>query len=85
MELTEVAGISNNVYRSLGSSLVVKGDKKITFAGQVGKAVVGYDHLGIYKDDELLSLEVCYSNRKAKIVYSKDHSYIQRIRKSFVL
>ena len=64
---------------------VGQGDKKITFAGQVGKAVVGYDHLGIYKDDELLSLEVCYSNRKAKIVYSKDHSYIQRIRKSFVL
>ena len=85
MELTEVAGIENNVYRSLGSSLVVKGDKKISFSCQVSNAVVGYDHLGIYKDDELLSLDVTYSDKKVKIIYSERHSYVQKIRKSFVL
>ena len=85
LELTEVAGISNNVYRSLGSSLVIKGDKKISLSCKDSNAVVGYDHLNIKKDDELLKLDVCYSERKVKIIYSEDHSYVQKIRKSFVL
>ena len=85
LELTEVAGLSNNVYRSLGSSLVIKGDKKISLSCKDSNAVVGYDHLNIKKDDELLKLDVCYSERKVKIIYSEDHSYVQKIRKSFVL
>ena len=85
LELTEVAGISNNAYRSLGSSLVIKGDKNITLSCEVNNAVVGYDHLNINKDDELVKLDVCYSDKKARIIYSEDHSYVQKIRKSFVL
>ena len=85
LELTEVAAIENNIYRSLGSPLVVKGDKKISFACQVNKTVVGYDHLASYKDDELLNIDISYSEKKVKIIYSEDHSYVQKIRKSFVL
>ena len=85
LELTEVAGISNNVYRSLGSSLVIKGDKKISLSCLESAAVVGYDHLSLEKKEELVSLDVCYSNRKVKIIYSEEHSYVQKIRKSFVL
>ena len=85
MELTEIAALQNNVYRSLGSSLVIKGDKKVSFACQVNNAVVGYDHIAINKDDELLSLDISYSDRKVRIIYSEDHSYIQKIRKSFVV
>ncbi len=84
LELTEVAGISNNVYRSLGSSLVIKGDKTITFSGDLSNSVVGYDFLSIHKDDELLNVEISYSDKKVKIIYSDAHSYIQKIRKSFV-
>ena len=85
LELTEVAGISNNVYRSLDSSLVIRGDKKISLTCEVNVAVVGYDHLSIHKDDELLGVEVNYSDKKIKIICSEKHSYVQKIRKSFVL
>ena len=85
LELTEIAGIQNNVYRSLGSSLVIKGDKSLSFSGQLGNSVVGYDHLNIQNDDSLLELKVSYCEKKVKIIYSENHSYIQKIRKSFVL
>ena len=84
LELTEIAGISNNIYRSLGSSLVIKGDKTITFSGALSNSVVGYDFLSIHKDEELLNVEISYSDKKVKIIYSDAHSYIQKIRKSFV-
>ncbi len=85
LELTEVAGISNNVYRSLGSSLIIKGDKHISLTCEVNKAVVGYDHLNIETDDELLKLDISYSDKKVKIAANDEHSYVQKIRKSFVL
>ena len=85
LELTEIAPIQNNIYRSLGSSLVINGNKSITFSGSLKNSVVGYDYLNEKNDDELLKVKVSLSNKKVKILYSKDHSYIQRIRKSFVL
>ena len=85
LELTEIAGIENNIYRSLGSSLVIKGDKKVTFSGNLAKSVVGNDHLNIENDDILEKVTIYYSNKSVKIIYKKDHSYVQKIRKSFVL
>lgn len=85
LELTEIAAIQNNIYRSLGSSLIISGDKSITFSGTLKNTVVGYDYLNEKNDDELLEVKVSYSDKKVRILYSKDHSYIQRIRKSFVL
>ena len=85
LELTEVAGIQNNAFKSLGSSLIIKGDKVIAFKGELTNSVVGYDYLNIQKNDTLEKLEVSYSNKKVKIIYSDNHSYIQRVRKSFVL
>ena len=85
LELTEVAGLENNVYRSLGSSLVIKGDKTITFSGKLAHSVVGFDNQVLDEDDDVQSVEISYSNKKVNIVYSEKHSYIQKIRKSFVL
>ena len=85
LELTEVAGISNNIYRSLGSSLIIKGDKKVEFTGRISHSVVGYDHLSLNNDDNLMNVEISYSNKIVKIAYDPQRSYIQKIRKSFVL
>ena len=85
LELTEIAPLQNNIYRSLGSSLVVGGEKTISFTGNLGKAVVGFDHLNVERDDELLSVSISYSKKQVKIIQSNNHSYIQKIRKSFVL
>jgi len=85
LELTEIATIQNNVYRSLGSSLVIKGDKVITFSGNLAHSVVGYDHLNLKKDDDLKIVKISYADKKVKIIFSENNSYIQKIRKSFVL
>lgn len=85
LELTEIATIQNNVYRSLGSSLVIKGDKVITFKGNLAHSVVGYDHLIVKREDDLEMVKISYSDKKVKIISSENHSYIQKIRKSFVL
>lgn len=85
LELTEVAGVSNRVNRSLNSSVVLSGDKKISFVGEMNKAVLGYDHLVINNDDELLSVEISYSDKKVSLICNEKESYVQKIRKSFVL
>ena len=85
LELTEVAGIQNKIYRSLGSPLVIKNDKTITFSGEIGKVSIGYDHLKLENDDTLMSVAVSYSNKKIKIIHDPKHSYIQRIKEGFAL
>lgn len=85
LELTEVAGIENRVYHSLGSSLIVKGDKKVVFSGKLGNAVVGYDSLNCSDVSNLEKVEISYSDKKVKIIYSENHTYVQKIRKSFDL
>lgn len=85
LEITEIASIQNNAYRSLGSSLVINGDKKVSFVGPFKDAVVGFDHLNIKNDDSLEKVSVSYSDKKVRIIYSKEHSYVERIKKSFVL
>lgn len=84
LQLTEIAPIANNVYRSLGSSFVLSKDKHISFSGSFKGAVVGYDHSNI-ENKELISIKISCSDKKVKILHSKDQSFIKRIRKSFIL
>lgn len=83
LELTEIASINNNVYRSLGSSFVIEGKKSISFKGNLNECVVGFDCLTT--NDNLKEIVISYSDKKVRVIYSKDHSYVKRIRKSFVL
>ena len=83
IQLTEIAPIENNLYHSLGSSLVV--DEKTTFKaqGKFNKSVVGYDSYFIDKEN-LTSLEVKLSSKKINVIYRKDYSLVKMYRKSFV-
>lgn len=85
LELTEIAGLDNNIFHSLKSSLVLDGSKKISFRGDLSSIVVGYDNLSIQKEDDLKEVTISMSDKKVNIVYSKNSSYIKKIRKSFVL
>ena len=85
LELTEVAGIQNRVYKSLGSPLIIKNNKVITFSGDIAKASIGYDHLNLENDDDLISVSVSYSNKKIKIICNPKRTYIQRIKEGFEL
>lgn len=84
LELTEVAGIRNNVIRSLGSSLVLKGDKTINFEGELENSVVGYDFSSYHKAEVLKKLSISYSDKVISVITSKEHSYIKKIKRSFV-
>lgn len=85
MELKEIAAIQNNIYRALGSPFVFSSDKDISFSGTFNGAVVGYDHLSLDKHDVLLKVDICCSDKTVKIIHGEDHSYINKVRKSFVL
>ena len=85
LELTEVAGIQSNIKRSLGSSLVINGDKNISISGNLNDSIVVFDHLNIQNAGLLKKIDICYSNKIVKIISSDKRSYVDRIRKSFVL
>ena len=84
LELTEVAGIQNNVTRSLGSSLILKCDKTISFEGELENSVVGFDFSSYHKTSILKNLSISYSDKVVKVITSKEHSYIKKIKRSFV-
>lgn len=83
LELTEIAPIENNIYHSLGSSLVLKEDTKILLKGEFLQSVVGYDHLNIDKTN-LKELEISLSKKKVHVIYNKDHSLTKLYKRSFV-
>ena len=85
LELTEIAGLGNNLYRSLGSSLLLKGDKCVSISGQFNDAVIGFDFSNIHLDEKLSKLVISYSDKKIRILHSPRYSYINKIRKSFIL
>lgn len=83
LELTEIAPIENNIYHSLGSSLILKDNTKILFKGELFNSVVGYDHLNIDQNN-LKELEISLSNKHINVIYKKDYSLCQLYKRSFI-
>lgn len=83
LQLSEIAPIENNVYRSLGSSLVLSNGSVIRLNGTFEKAIVGYDHLytPIEKSEELV---ISLSDKKVNIVRKPNTDFIDKISRSFV-
>ena len=82
LQLTEISTIQNNIYRSLGSSLIINPNSKITFEGDFSGVLIGYDHLNLEFDSN--TLEVSLSNKKVSIIYHKDYSSLQSLKRSFI-
>lgn len=84
MQLTEVAGIHHNAYRSLGSSLILDESQTIKLIGnQFHEILIGLDHLH-YQYDDVESIEVRISQKSAKFVEYKEMSFIKRVRRAFI-
>ena len=84
MQLTEVAGIQHNAYRSLGSSLILGADKVIRLKGQHFDCVdLGIDHL-MYCHQDVDSIEVRIAKETVQFIEYKELSFIQRIRRAFI-
>lgn len=83
LEITEIASIQNNIYRSLGSSLVLSGKDVITFKGPFEHVVFGFDN-SIGESIPTQEVKATLSDKTVTLYYSKSHSYIRNISKSFV-
>ncbi len=84
MQLTEVAGIQHNAYRSLGSSLILDAAKVIRLeGGHFDQVYLGIDHLS-YSIEKVEYIEVRIAEKKVNFIEYKNKSFIQRIRGAFI-
>lgn len=84
MQLTEVAAIQHNAYRSLGSSLILDASKVVKLKGQhFDKVYLGIDHLS-YHLNNVERIEVKIAKETVKFIEYKQLSFVQRIRRAFI-
>jgi NAD+ kinase len=82
LQITEIAPIQNKSSKSIGSSLILNGDKKIQFVGDLNKVVVGYDHL-TSDISNLVKVEVTLMSNQIKVIHKNEYSHLARLRESF--
>lgn len=85
MELTEIATIQNNAYRSLGSSLVIHPKRTITFSGEFPKAIVGLDFIVLEDKEQLMKMDVYLSKKYVQLYHQNNYRYLDILRKTFVV
>lgn len=83
LELSEIAPIENNAYRSLGSSLVISNRSEIKLSGNIEECLIGYDHL-VERNIKPTIVKIKKSNKTIKILYPSNHSYVASIKRSFI-
>lgn len=84
LQLTEMATIQNNAYRSLGSSLVLDASRIISFKGDFKKAIIGYDYLLADVDESIHEVTVRLSKKSVKLYHQKQTPYFNTLTKTFV-
>ena len=86
MQVSELASLNNNTYRTLGSPFILSSDRKLTL--QVVQD--GNEHPIIGLDNEALStrnvkkVEITLSDKKIKTVKLKDNSFREKVKRSFL-
>lgn len=86
MQVSELASLNNNTYRTLGSSFILSSERKLTL--QVVQD--GNEHPIIGLDNEALStrnvkkVEIRLSDKKIKTVKLKDNSFWEKVKRSFL-
>ena len=84
MQVTEIAGIHHNAYRSLGSSLILGEDDVVRFeAARNDHTVLGID-TDIFELEDNDIIEARLSKRVAHFCNYRHVSFIKRLRKSFL-
>ena len=86
LQLTEMASLNNNEFRTLGAPLILSGDSTLTL-----KVVQdGNDHPIIGADNEALSIRHCHdvkiklTDKQIKMLKLKNNSFFQRVQKTFL-
>lgn len=84
LQLTESASLSNNTFRSLGSSLVLCKDKVIQFKGNFKHSLLGYDHQTIPVEEDIDHIKIQLSDKTLRLINQNRRTYIQTLRKTFI-
>ncbi|MCM3569613.1 NAD kinase [Neobacillus mesonae] len=86
LQVSEVASINNNSYRTLGSSFILSGDRKLIL-----KVVSELnDHPTMGMDNEALSvrevdnIQIQLGNRRLKTLKLKDNSFWEKVKRTFL-
>ena len=86
LQVSEMASLNNNQYRTLGSSFILSGERKLT----LHVVQDGNDHPTMGMDNEALSIQhvdridIKLSERKIKTVKLKDNSFWEKVRRTFL-
>ena len=84
MQLTEVAGIHHNAYRSLGSSLILDESQTIKLVGNhFNHSLIGIDHIHLELED-IESIEITIGRKYVRFIEYKEMSFIKRVRRAFI-
>lgn len=84
MQLTEIAGIHHNAYRSLGSSLVLSSTHTINLTlKQIEGAILGIDQKIIHLNQPC-QINIKMARSRMKCVQYKPLTFVSRIRRSFI-
>lgn len=84
IQLSEMASINNNVFRTIGSSIILPNHHSMEiFVEQNDDLVIGTDHL-IVKPEEFKSIKLKVSDKKIKFARYKKHTFWNRVKESFI-
>ena len=85
LQLSEIAGIHHNAYRSLQSSLVLDASTTITLDPQSSREMIlGVDRDVIPLEKEAGSLRVKVSEKRVQFIRYRHRGLCQRLRKAFI-
>lgn len=84
IQMTELASINSNAYRTIGSPMILSKGRKLTLETHEPVDLdFTYDHL-MHSFEGVTKLTVKLSNKKIKIAYIKDNPFFERVRKAFI-
>ncbi|MFV0392839.1 MAG: NAD kinase [Coprobacillaceae bacterium] len=84
MQLTEVAGIQHNAYRSLGAPLILDDKQSIRLIRKQDDVLhLGVDHLS-FSEAAVDSIEIKISKKIVTFIEYKEMSFIKRVRRAYI-
>lgn len=85
MQLTEIAGIQHNAYRSLGSSMVLEKHQTITLKNKLSRpAFMGIDQMS-FDLNKFKEIHITLSKQSIRCIQYRPLTFVNRIRRSFIL
>lgn len=86
MQLTEIAGINSNAYRTLSSPLILSSERKIRFEAKEKEAdvFITCDHIS-YRINNFDKISIKYKKSSIKMAYHDQGSFLTRINRTFII